>query len=97
MMYTDESVLFCTIEIVHIGKSDSECVCERWIRFDATGVPIWDHAYDVIANWLYVSSVDEYIPLPNPIFEKSTYWVTHVSSAAAFVRLVPPARGADAV
>lgn len=101
MMESDETVVCCTLEIVRIGTSEGVTRCERWVRFDASGVPIWDHAYDVIGNWLYARGVETYSELLPPLLGHNRHWVTHYitrdGETVRFVRLVPPALGVAAV
>ena len=101
MMESDETVLYCTLEIVRLGTSEGVTRCERWVRFDASGVPIWDHAYGVIDGWLYQRGVDNYTAVYRPLLDYNGHWLTHFitrdGETVRLVRLIPPARVAAAV
>ena len=97
MMESDEDVQFFTIEIVRLGSCEGVTTYERGIRVDANGIPVWNHAYSVIDNWLYARGIDVYTPLYKPIQSNNGGWVTHSitrdGETVRFVRIMPPARG----
>ena len=101
MIENDIYPRFCKLEIIRLGTSFSLLKDERAILFGADGLPIWEHAYTVIGDWLTEHDYTSCNPLDNPIYDSVNGWTTHFSTYASrcpvFVRLVPPAMPPAAV
>ena len=94
MVDTDETVEFCSIEVVRTGSSKGVKREERGMRFDANRVPIWSHVIPVVEYFIYEGNAEEYTQLTHPIRLTDGAWLTHYKMGergeSVFVRILPP-------